>query len=132
MITTGAWKNSGTTAHVALEIYGSEGKSGILQLSQEEPAAVDVLFSRGNSDVFVLYVTKSLGSIQRVQIGHDNFGDNPSWYLEEILIRDVQSRQCWKFLASQWFTLERGDGCIERIIDKTSNHLDFSDEVARR
>ena len=92
MITTGAWKNSGTTAHVALEIYGSEGKSGILQLSQEEPAAVDVLFSRGNSDVFVLYVTKSLGSIQRVQIGHDNFGDNPSWYLEEILIRDVQSR----------------------------------------
>ena len=60
MITTGAWKNSGTTAHVALEIYGSEGKSGILQLSQEEPAAVDcVLFSRGNSDVFVLYVTKS-------------------------------------------------------------------------
>ena len=55
MITTGAWKNSGTTAHVALEIYGSEGKSGILQLSQEEPAAVDVLFSRGNSDVFVLY-----------------------------------------------------------------------------
>ena len=132
MITTGAWKNSGTTAHVALEIYGSEGKSGILQLRQEEPAAVDVLFSRGNSDVFVLYVTKSLGSIQRVQIGHDNFGDNPSWYLEEILIRDVQSRKCWKFLASQWFALERGDGRIERIIDKTSNHLDFGDEVARR
>ena len=65
MITTRAWKNSSTTAHVALEIYGSEGKSGILQLSQEEPGAVHTLFSRGNSDVFVLYVNKSLGSIQR-------------------------------------------------------------------
>ena len=132
MITTGAWKNSSTTAHVALEIYGSEGKSGILQLSQEEPGAVQTLFSRGNSDVFVLYVNKSLGSIQELQIGHDNFGDNPSWYLEEIVIRDVQSKQSWKFMANQWFALERGDGRIERIIDKTSNHLDFGDEVARR
>ena len=68
MITTGAWKNSGTTAHVALEIYGSDGKSGVLQLSQEEPDVVNTLFSRGNSDVFVLYVDKSLGVIQGVQI----------------------------------------------------------------
>ena len=132
MITTGAWKNSGTTAHVALEIYGSDGKSGILQLSQEEPGAVNTLFSRGNSDVFVLYVNKSLGAIQGVQIGHDNFGDNPSWYLEEILIRDVQSKQSWKFMANQWFALERGDGRIERVIDQTSNPPDFGDEVARR
>ena len=132
MITTGAWKNSGTTAHVALEIYGSDGKSGVLQLSQEEPDVVNTLFSRGNSDVFVLYVDKSLGAIQGVQIGHDNFGDNPSWYLEEILIRDVQSKQSWKFMANQWFALERGDGRIERVIDQTSNHLDFGNEVARR
>ncbi|CAH3159311.1 unnamed protein product, partial [Pocillopora meandrina] len=132
VVTTGAWKNSSTTAHVALEIYGSEGKSGILQLSQEEPGAVQTLFSRGNSDVFVLYVNKSLGSIQELQIGHDNFGDDPSWYLEEIVIRDVQSKQSWKFMANQWFALERGDGRIERIIDKNSNHLDFGDEVARR
>ena len=132
MITTGVWKNSGTTAHVALEIYGSDGKSGILQLSQEEPGAVNTLFSRGNSNVFVLYVNKSLGAIQGVQIGHDNFGDSPSWYLEEILIRDVQSKQSWKFIASQWFALELGDGRIERVIDQTSNHLDFGNEVARR
>ena len=132
MITTGAWKSSGTTAHVALEIYGCDGKSGILQLSQEEPGADNTLFSRGNSDVFVLYVDKSLSAIQGVQIGHDNFGDNPSWYLEEILIRDVQSKQSWKFMANQWFALERGDGRIERVIDQTSSHLDFGNEVARR
>ena len=132
MITTGAWKSSGTTAHVGLEIYGCDGKSGILQLSQEEPGADNTLFSRGNSDVFVLYVDKSLGAIQGVQIGHDNFGDNPSWYLEEILIRDVQSKQSWKFMANQWFALERGDGRIERVFDQTSSHLDFGNEVARR
>ena len=70
--------------------------------------------------------------IQGVQIGHDNFGDNPSWYLEEILIRDVQSKQSWKFMANQWFALERGDGRIERVIDQSSTHLYFGNEVARR
>ena len=132
VITTGAWRNSGTTAHVALEIYGSDGKSGILQLSHEEPGVVNTLFSRVNSNFFVLYVNKSLGSIQGVQIGHDNFGNNPSWYQEEILIQDVQSKQSWKFMVSQWSALERRDGRIERIIDKTSNQLEFGDEVARR
>ena len=76
-----------------MEIYGSDGKNGILQLSQEEPGALNTLFSRGNSDVFVLYVNKSLGSIPGGQIRHDNFGDNPSWYPEEILIRDGKFKQ---------------------------------------
>ncbi|PFX14626.1 Polycystic kidney disease protein 1-like 2 [Stylophora pistillata] len=130
VITTGAWKNSGTTAHVALEIYGSDGKSGVLHLRQEEPGAVNMLFSRGNSDVFVLYVNKSLGWIRGLQIGHDNFGNNPSWFHEEILIRDLHTNQSWKFMANLWFALERGDGRIERTI--CQSHLDFSREVARR
>ncbi|XP_022803339.1 polycystic kidney disease protein 1-like 2 [Stylophora pistillata] len=132
VITTGIWKNAGTTARVAMEIYGSGGKSGIFQLSQEEPGVVNMLFSRSNSDVFVLSLNKSLGSIQAVHIGHNNFGNNPSWFLEEILIRDVQSNQSWKFMVSQWFALERGDGRIERVIDLTSTRLGFVSDVARR
>ena len=105
---------------------------GDLRFCGEEWRSSNKLFSRGNSDVFVLYADKSLGVIQGVQIGHDNFGDNPSWYLEEILIREVQSKQSWKFVANQWFALERGDGRIERVIDQSSTHLYFGNEVARR
>ena len=115
-----------------MEIYGSHGRSGILQLSQEETGSIDVLFSRGNSAVFLLYVNKSLGVIREVKIGHNNFGDSPSWFLEEIFIRDVQSNQSWKFMVSQWFALERGDGRIERMFQATVSQMDFVSEVARR
>ena len=53
-----------------MEIYGSDGRSGILQLSQEETGSIDVFFSRGNSTMFVLYVNKSLGVIREVKIGN--------------------------------------------------------------
>ena len=58
-ISTGVWRNSGTTAKVAMEIYGSEGSSGIVQLNLDEPGMDNFLFTRGNTDVFVLSVTQS-------------------------------------------------------------------------
>ena len=82
--------------------------------------------------MFVLYVNKSLGVIREVKIGHNNFGDSPSWFLEEIFIRDVQSNQSCKFVVSQWFALERGDGRIERMFQATVSQMDFASEVAKR
>ena len=128
-----------TLARPLMLIYGSDGKSGILQLSQEEPGALNTLFSRGNSDVFVLYVNKSLGSIQGGQIRHDNFGDNPSWYLEESLIRDVKSKQLQKFMDNQWFVFERKSSAFWKLSCKTLAkrprgvaYLDFSSSKAKK
>ena len=39
-----------------MEIYGSEGSSGIVQLNVDDPGVNDFLFTRGNTDVFVLKV----------------------------------------------------------------------------
>ena len=69
------WRNSGTTAKVAMEIYGSEGSSGIFQLNLDERGVDNFLFTRGNTDVFVLNLSQSLGAIQAVRIGHDNSGE---------------------------------------------------------
>ena len=60
--------------------------------------------------MFALNVNDPLGAIRGVRIGHDNSGKSPSWFLEEVLIRDTQTNQSWSFPASQWFALERGDG----------------------
>ena len=115
-----------------MKIYGTDEHTGVLQPSLETPGADNLLFSRGNSDVFVLKVNKPLGAIQGVRIGHDNSGESPSWFLEEILIRDKQSNQYWTFPVSQWFALEREDGRIERMLGLASSHLDFSNEVVKR
>jgi len=85
-ITTGVWRNSGTTAKVAMEIYGTDGSSGIFQLNLDEPGVDNFLFTRANSDVFVLNLSQPLGAIQAVRIGHDNSGESPSWFLEEIVV----------------------------------------------
>ena len=82
--------------------------------------------------MFILKVNRPLGPIQGVRIGHDNSGESPSWFLEEIEIRDRQSNQSWTFNVSQWFALERGDGRIERRFELASNQLDFSNEVVKR
>ena len=132
IITTGVWRNSGTTAKVAMEMYGTEENTGIIHLNLDEPGVDNFLFNRGNRDVFVLRVERALGAIQGMRIGHDNSGESPSWFLEEILVVDKQCNQLWKFTSSQWFALERGDGRIERLLELAPNQLDFSREVVTR
>ena len=115
-----------------MEIYGSEGSSGIVQLNVDEPGLNNFLFTRGNTDVFVLSLSQSLGAIQAVRIGHDNSGESPSWFLEEIVVVDEQVNRSWTFTSSLWLALEREDGRIERIIEQAPNEGTFRHEVVKR
>ena len=114
-----------------MEIYGSEGSSGIVQLNLDEPGVENVLFARANTDVFVLNLRQALGAIQAVRVGHDNSGESPSWVLEEIVVIDEQVNQRWAFISSQWLALEREDGRIERIIEQAPNEGNFRHEVLK-
>ena len=114
-----------------MEIYGAEESAGIIQLASDEPGEENSLFSRGNTDIFVLKVDKPLGVIQGVRVGHDNYGGSPSWFLEEIVVRDKETNRSWTFTNSQWLALERGDGRIERLLEAT-NQTDFDKEVLKR
>ena len=115
-----------------MEIYGTDESTGIIQLNVEEPGVEKFLFSRGNTDVFVFHTNKQLGAIQAVRIGHDNSGNSPSWFLEEIVVVDKQVNQSLMFTSSQWLALEREDGRIERTIERVPNQVHFSNEVVKR
>ena len=115
-----------------MEIYGSEGSSGIVRLNLDEPGVNNFLFTRGNTDVFVLKFSQSLGTIQALRIGHDNSGESPSWFLEEIVVIDEQVNHAWAFTSSQWPALEREDGRIERIIEQAPNEGTFRHEMLKR
>ena len=130
-VATGIWWNSGTTAKVAMEIYGAEGSTGIIQLGTEV-GSDDSLFHRGSSEVFVLTVDKSLGFIHGVRVGHDNSGTSPSWFLEDIVIMDKQTQTSWTFANKEWLALERGDGRIERMLELLVNDDTFKTNVLKR
>ncbi|XP_078356038.1 polycystin-1-related protein-like, partial [Oculina patagonica] len=108
-ITTGGWKNSGTTANVSMILHGTENISTIIKLTNGHSRDRN-LFARGNTDNFLLHLEKPLGTITSVQIGHDTSGDDPSWFLSEILIVDSQTDERWMFSCYRWLALERDDG----------------------
>ncbi|XP_068742451.1 polycystin-1-like protein 2 [Montipora capricornis] len=132
IITTGVWRGSGTTANVAMEIYGANESTGIIQLGGADPGTERPNFARGSTDIFVMKVDKPLGIIQEVRIGHDNFGSSPSWFLEEIVVVDKEMNHSWTFTNGDWLALERGDGRIERLLKLNSSQEDFNTEVFKR
>ena len=115
-----------------MEIYGADESTGIIRLGGVEPGPEYSLFSRGNADIFVLKVDKPLGVIHRVKVGHDNSGDSPSWFLEDIVVLEKQTNRSWTFMNSQWLALERGDGRIERMLEMEQDKTNANNEVLKR
>jgi polycystin 1L2 len=51
-----------------------------------------------------------------LKIWHDNSGkgDNASWFLNHIIVHDLQTNEKFYFLCRNWLAVEHGDGKIER------------------
>ena len=73
-------------------------------------------FQRGSRDLFIVASDRSLGRVSRLAVWHDNAGTAPGWYLSRIIVRDLQTNDCYCFIADAWLTLSTlGDqGEIEK------------------
>ncbi|KAL5017875.1 hypothetical protein ScPMuIL_003597 [Solemya velum] len=111
-IFTGSRKNSGTTARVSFMLTGEQEESSPRLLEDGKKK----ILKRGMIDVFVMAVPKYLGNLTHIRIWHDNMGDNPSWYLSRIQIRDLQTENKSYFVCEQWLSLDDDDGMIDRVV----------------
>ena len=59
---------------------------------------------------------RSLGSLLYMKIWHDNSGkgDHASWFLNYIIVHDLQTREKFYFICQEWLAVEKSDGKIER------------------
>ena len=129
IISTGVWKHSGTTANVTMSIKGELSEIKIIPLrSKDESSAI---CARGNINGFVLTTNESLGSLKEITLEHDNAGDNPSWFVETVVIRDRQTEEQWVFPINRWLALEKDDGQIEITVNY-KNSASFSAQVRSR
>uniref|UniRef100_A0A8V5G5U3 Uncharacterized protein n=1 Tax=Melopsittacus undulatus TaxID=13146 RepID=A0A8V5G5U3_MELUD len=112
LVKTGWGRGSGTTAHVGIALYGVDHKSGHRHLDG------DNAFHRNSLDVFQIATERSLGSIWRIRIWHDNKGLSPSWYLQHVIVRDLQSSKSYFFLVNDWLSVESedNDGMVEKEV----------------
>ena len=109
-------------------LHGSENTSSVIKLTCDQPHDRKLL-ARGNTNNFLVQLEKPLGTMISVQIGHDISGDDPSWFLNEILIMDHQTDKQWAFRCYCWLALERDDGNTTRVCHTDTNKKD--DEFKR-
>ena len=68
-ITTGVWRQAGTSASVFAKIYGTESSTKDVNLTGNAPPGRK-RFARGNIDRFVLHLDSQLGSVFKVEMWH--------------------------------------------------------------
>ncbi|XP_038618623.1 LOW QUALITY PROTEIN: polycystin-1 [Tachyglossus aculeatus] len=103
-VKTGWGRGSGTTAHVGITLYGVDGKSGHRHLDGEGA------FRRNSLDVFQIATDRSLGGLWKIRVWHDNKGLSPAWFLQHVIVKDLQSGRCHFFLVNDWLSVEGEDG----------------------
>ena len=87
-------------------IYGVEGNSGTLNMNENGSTASKLIFTRGTERKIAIILKKDIGEIYSLRVWHDNSGDAPSWYLEDVTITNPNSGSCWKFVFETWLSLE--------------------------
>ncbi|XP_078351521.1 polycystin family receptor for egg jelly-like isoform X1 [Oculina patagonica] len=126
VISTGVWKNSGTTANVTISIYGKTNEHNLISLRGKGESRET--FSRGGIDGFVLITDESIGSLTEIALEHDNSGEDPSSFIETVTIRNRQTEEQWVFPINRWLALDKDDGEIE-VTAENRRHISFSEKV---
>ncbi|XP_032775722.1 LOW QUALITY PROTEIN: oxygen-regulated protein 1 [Strigops habroptila] len=83
-VVTGDFETAGTTATVSLYAYGEKKASGPIILGSGKHQ----LFNPSSEDIFKINL-RGLGQLYKIRIGHDNTGNDPGWYLDEVILKRV-------------------------------------------
>ncbi|XP_058142615.1 polycystin-1 isoform X2 [Dasypus novemcinctus] len=122
LVKTGWGRGSGTTAHVGIVLYGAASRSGHRHLDGQGA------FRRNSLDVFQIATPRSLGRVWKIRVWHDNKGLSPAWFLQHVIVRDLQSARSTFFLVNDWLSVdaEAHGGLVEKEV------LAASDAALRR
>ncbi|KAM3625915.1 uncharacterized protein V6R79_019756 [Siganus canaliculatus] len=108
---TGHRHGAATSSQVTITLHGTEGESEPHHLmDQEKP-----VFERGGVDMFLLTTHFSLGDLQSIRLWHDNSGAHPAWYVNKVMVQDLESGQKWHFLCNSWLAVDVGDCTLDKV-----------------
>ncbi|KAI5932677.1 Polycystin-1 [Manis javanica] len=112
LVKTGWGRGSGTTAHVGIMLYGVESRSGHRHLDGNRA------FHRNSLDIFQIATPHSLGSVWKIRVWHDNKGLSPAWFLQHVIVRDLQTARSTFFLVNDWLSVETeaNGGLVEKEV----------------
>eukprot|EP00058_Branchiostoma_floridae_P026538 XP_002612029.1 hypothetical protein BRAFLDRAFT_87002 [Branchiostoma floridae] len=112
-INTGSMFAAGTSARIGFQLFGSKLKTAVKMLN---PGGESLL--RGGSYDFIMPVKQPLGHLELLHIWHDNTGggDAASWFLREVIIKDMQTDRTSQFVCYDWLSDVRGDCQVQKAL----------------
>ncbi|XP_060741700.1 polycystin-1-like protein 2 [Tachysurus vachellii] len=110
-VTTGHRFGAATTSHVTLTLTGTIWESKPHHLTDPEKT----VFTRGGVDIFILTTPFSLGDLQSIRLWHDNSGEHPDWYVNRVMVQDLETGQLWNFLCNSWLAIDLGDCTLDKV-----------------
>ncbi|ESN95043.1 hypothetical protein HELRODRAFT_124863, partial [Helobdella robusta] len=104
IVSTGLRKNAGTKSKVHVIFSGDFEETDPRTLEDDKRAVL----MRGGVDSFLMAVPRPLGALNYLRVWHDNSGKGKyaSWYVNWILVRDIQTLEKFHFIVNQWFAVE--------------------------
>ncbi|XP_071117914.1 uncharacterized protein [Haliotis cracherodii] len=115
-VVTSWWPQAGTTANIFLYLRARYRQSARHILADPQRK----LFTPGAENWFVLTTSRRLGKLKSVVVWHDNKGKNPSWYLKEVVVLDIQTKEVWHCVYDDWLAVDKGPGFIQVEIPSLS------------
>ncbi|KAJ8340113.1 hypothetical protein SKAU_G00347460 [Synaphobranchus kaupii] len=115
-INTGHRRGASTSAQVTVTLLGSEGESEPHHLTDPDKP----VFGRGEMDMFLLTTPFSLGELHSIRLWHDNSGSYPAWYVDKVMVQDLETGQKWYFLCSSWLAIDMGDFLVDKVFPVAS------------
>ncbi|KAM9366988.1 polycystin-1-like protein 2 [Symphorus nematophorus] len=108
---TGHRHGASTSSQVTITLLGTEGESEPHHLTDPEKP----VFERGGVDMFLLTTHFSLGDLQSIRLWHDNSGPHPAWYVNKVMVQDLESGQKWHFLCNSWLAVDVGECTLDKV-----------------
>ncbi|KAH9366500.1 hypothetical protein HPB48_018085 [Haemaphysalis longicornis] len=101
-------EGSSTTCRVRLKIRGSAGESRdvVLRDGFRNPLALQA----GGRDWYFMSNPTNLGDIEAIEVTLELKGNNPSWYVSTIVVRDLQTASRTVFLVDDWLEPDEETG----------------------
>ncbi|XP_041435163.1 lipoxygenase homology domain-containing protein 1-like [Xenopus laevis] len=107
---TGDIRGAGTDANVFVKLFGEFGITPKIHLTSKSTTA----FERSKTDVFRVK-TNNVGPLKKIRIEHDNTGLNAGWYLDRVIITDMNRPHLRVYFpCNNWLSKEDGDGLYVR------------------
>ncbi|XP_018653923.1 putative rab6-interacting [Schistosoma mansoni] len=93
---------STSTANAWIKIHGHFGSTQVIKIPH------------GHNLIEIK--NRNLGLLSTLQIGHDNTGSAPKWFIEFIIVHNRVTNHFYLFPCYQWFGLGVEDDALERIL----------------